>query len=118
MTHPEPESPDRSKESILEEAQRLTSGPRQDAYGHPLDDYMRTAEIWNALLKHKLAPGQSIEWADALRCMCSVKLSRDVHSMSRDNMTDLAGYARCRQEALEEEERRGAYHANTISLRD
>ena len=93
-------------ESILEEAQRLTSGDRQSDYGHPIDDWTRTAELWTALLRHKLKPGESITWADGMRCMIAVKLSRDVHSMSRDNMTDTAGYARCRQEAAEEAERR------------
>ena len=92
--------------SILEEAQNLTSGTRQTDYGHPLDDYTRTAELWTALLRHKLKPGESIEWSDAIRCMCTVKLSRDVHRMTRDNMVDAAGYARCRQEAFEEQERR------------
>lgn len=93
-------------ESILQEAQRLTSGDRQESYGHPYDDYQRTAALWTVLLAAKLAPGEVIEWHDAIRCMCAVKLSRDVNSMARDNMTDLAGYARCRQEGLEEERRR------------
>ena len=93
-------------ESILEEAQRLTSGDRNADYGSPLDDWTRTAELWTALLRHKLKPGESITWADGMRCMIAVKLSRDVHSMSRDNMVDAAGYARCRQEAAEEAERR------------
>jgi len=93
------------EESILSEAQRLTGGERQEAYGHALDDYTRTAALWTALLGPKLAPGATITWDDAIRCMCAVKLSRDVHSMSRDNMVDLAGYAKCRQEALEKMER-------------
>ena len=94
------------QESILEEAQRITSGGRQTDYGHALDDYTRTAELWTALLRHKLKPGESVEWGDAIRCMVAVKLSRDVHRMTRDNMVDAAGYARCRDEALEEAERR------------
>jgi len=93
-------------ETILEEAQRLTSGDRNRDYGCALDDYMRTAEIWTALLRHKLKPGESIQWDDAIRCMIGVKLSRDVHSMSRENMVDTAGYAICRFEALKEERRR------------
>ena len=91
-------------ENILEEALRLTSVDRHIDYGHPLDDYTKTAELWSALLRHKLKV--DIEWPDVIRCMVAVKLSRDVHLMKRDNMVDLAGYARCRQEALEEEQRR------------
>ena len=71
-----------------------------------MDDWTRTAELWTALLRHKLKPGESITWDDGIRCMCALKLSRDVHRMQRDNMTDTAGYAECRQEAAEEAERR------------
>ncbi len=92
-----------STETILEEAIRLTSGRRNEDYGNPLDDYMRTAELWTALLRHKLKPGETIEWDDAIRCMCAVKLSRDVNRRKRDNMADLAGYAHCRQWAEDEE---------------
>lgn len=93
-------------ETILEEASRLTSGSRNKDYGHPLDDYLRTAALWTALLSHKLKPGEEITYQDAIRCMCAVKLSRDCHAPKRDNMVDLAGYAHCRQWSEEEEKRR------------
>lgn len=91
-------------ESILEEAQRLTHGPRAKDYGHPLDDYTRTAALISALLAHKLkAPLLPHE---AAMIQCCVKLSRQVHSPKRDNMVDLAGYAWVTQECLDEEQRR------------
>ena len=93
-------------ESILEEAQRLVTGDRGGAYGHPLDDYTRTAALWSTLLAEKLRPGAKITPQDAIRCMCAVKLSRDVNAPKRDNRTDLAGYALCLQMADDEELRR------------
>ncbi len=101
-------------ETVLEEAQRLVTGDRGDAYGHPLDDFSRTAALWTALLADKLLPGAEITAQDAIRCMIAVKLSRDVNAPKRDNRTDIAGYALCLQMADEEEKRR----ANSPSIRD
>lgn len=91
-------------ESILQEAHRLTHGPRRKDYGHPLDDYSRTAALVNALLAHKLR--EPLTASDAALVMCCVKLSRQVNAPKRDNMTDLAGYAWVAQECLDEEARR------------
>jgi len=114
VTHPEPEFPySTAQESILQEAQRITGGDRNRDYGSALDDYTRTAELWTALLRDKLKPGHTIEWHDAIRCMIAVKLSRDTHCMTRDNAVDIAGYARCRQDAAEADS-----NAEQISLRD
>ena len=93
-------------ENVLEEAQRLVTGDRGEAYGHPLDDYTRTAALWSTLLADKLRPGEEFTPQDAIRCMIAVKLSRDVNAPKRDNRTDLAGYAMCLQMADEEEARR------------
>jgi len=94
-----PESPN----TILEEAQELVYGDRNDAYGHPMDDYTRTGIIWGAMLR---------DWArdcairkkevvfpipPELAClmMCAVKISREVNKPKRDNRVDLAGYSAC-----------------------
>lgn len=74
-------------ETILEEAQRLVYGDRQAAYGHPADDFNRTALMWTAIL------GTAVDAKQAALCMCAVKISREVNAPKRDNLVDLAGYA-------------------------
>lgn len=91
-------------ESILEEAQRLTNGARQADYGHPLDDYTRTANLINALFSHKLA--QPFDAEDAAQIQMLVKLSRHQNVRKRDNMVDSAGYAWVTWECTEERKRR------------
>lgn len=78
--------------TVLLEAQEAVYGDRQDDYGHPREDFTRTAIIWTGLLQHKLADGAYIEAEDIARCMIGVKLSRDVHCAKRDNRVDGAGY--------------------------
>lgn len=73
-------------ETILEEAQRLVHGDRQEDYGHPLHDFRRTAQIWSAILGMDVTPQQ------VGLCMVGVKLSRQVNKPKRDNLTDAAGY--------------------------
>lgn len=89
------------RESILAEADKLVSGDRGAAYGHPFDDYTRTGAIWGALLWDwaKVAAGapQPVPVPPhlAVLCMIGVKQSREVHGSKRDNRTDIAGYAKC-----------------------
>lgn len=73
--------------SPLLEAQRLVFGPRQNSYGHPADDFARTAKIWSAILGHDITAEQ------VGLCMMGVKLSRQVNRPKFDNLTDLAGYS-------------------------
>lgn len=91
-------------ESILQEAQRLTHGPRGADYGPPLDDYNRTAALVSTLLQHKLK--EPISAHEMALAMCCVKLSREMNAPKRDNMTDLAGYAWVAQEIKDETTRR------------
>lgn len=95
---------DEGQESILQEAHRLTHGSRNADYGHPLDDYTRTAALVSALLAHKLT--SAITPAEMSLAMCCVKLSRQIHAPKRDNLVDLAGYAWVSGACIEESERR------------
>lgn len=79
--------------SIALEAHDAVYGDRQADYGHPREDFTRTAILWTGLLQHLLAEGAYIEASDIGRCMIAVKLSRDVNAPKRDNRVDMAGYA-------------------------
>ena len=75
-----------AKASILEEAQDLVHGDRGEDYGHPFEDFSKTALIWSAILGKKITPEQ------VALCMVGVKISREVNKPKRDNRIDGAGY--------------------------
>jgi hypothetical protein len=86
--------PARPREGILDEAARLTAGTRHNDYGHPRDDFARTALMWTGILAEKLRPGCEVTAMDVPLCMIAVKLARQAHRHKRDNLVDVAGYAR------------------------
>lgn len=88
------------RKSILIEAESLVHGDRNADYGHPLDDFSRTAKMWSALLGIEVAPEQ------VGLCMIAVKLSRQCNRPKRDNLVDAAGYAETVDWLLDEKKRR------------
>ena len=72
--------------SILDEAAELIHGPRQQAYGHPVDNFSRIAAMWTVILQHSVTPEQ------VGLCMAALKLARQIHQPSRDNLIDACGY--------------------------
>jgi hypothetical protein len=74
------------EESILDEAKRIVHGDRGENYGHPFEDFSRTAQIWSAILNIEVTPEQ------VALCMIGVKISREVNRPKRDNIVDGAGY--------------------------
>lgn len=91
-------------QSILQIAEQLTNVIRQADYGHPLDDYTRTAGMFNAAFAHKLKEPMTPE--DMMLGMILVKLSRQLNASRRDNLIDICGYANCIDLAQAERERR------------
>lgn len=73
-------------ENPLDVANKLVDGDRQSAYGHPFDDFSKTAKIWSAILGIDVTPRQ------VALCMIGVKISREVNKHKDDNLDDMAGY--------------------------
>jgi hypothetical protein len=80
------------EKDILEEALELTSGPRQNQYGPPDQDFKRSADMLTGLFKDKLKEGEVFEPYHIAQMQIIIKLSRQLHQRKRDNWVDIAGY--------------------------
>jgi hypothetical protein len=86
-------TPVKESESIAQEAHRLVLGDRGEAYGHPIFDMTRSADLLTSLLRNKLRVGVRLEAEDIGQAMICVKQSRQRNRAKRDNLVDTAGYA-------------------------
>ena len=75
------------KPSALMRAHKLVHDERQSDYGHPADDFSRTAALWRALF------GWDADAKDVALAMVCVKLSRlQASPEHHDSIVDAAGY--------------------------
>lgn len=74
----------------LTEALRLTTGPRQEAYGHPKVNFANIAEGWNVILKNE--GDKRITPEQVALCMIWTKVCREINQPAFDNEVDIAGY--------------------------
>lgn len=66
---------------------------RQQAYGHPSDNFDRTAGLWSAYLA---GLDRELTAADIAAMMVLVKIARIAYSPGHvDSWVDVQGYARC-----------------------
>ena len=77
-----------SRGELLDEAKALVCGDRNAQYGDPRPNHERIAALWSAYL------GRTVTAHDVAMCMVLVKVARDAHHPKRDNLVDVAGYAR------------------------
>lgn len=74
--------------TILQEAESLINGPRQDEYGPPDDSFRRIASLWSDYLNFAIGP------RDVAVMMVLLKLCRLKYSCysNLDSAVDAAGY--------------------------
>lgn len=90
----------KKSESVTAEADRIVSGERGSSYGHPLDDFSKTAALWSIIL------GIDVTEEQVAKCMGQVKVSREMNMHKRDNLVDECGYVKCLDMVIEEKARR------------
>lgn len=89
--------------TIDQEAHAYVYGARRSTYGHPAEDYGRTAAIVNLRLGHKLK--ESLTAVDCIQIMQAVKLSRLMQTPGHhDSLVDLIGYLVCEELVREHEQ--------------
>lgn len=71
---------------IASYAAELVSGDRQKAYGHPLDNFTRAAQIWSVIL------GCEVSAEQVALCMVGMKVAREINQTKPDTVVDGIGY--------------------------
>lgn len=112
VVHPELGVVDYTLESVESvtvayEAQSIVLGARRYDYGHPLDNFLHIARLWNATFGHKLKEGEALDVRDIAMAMAQVKIAREYNAPKRDNRVDIIGYTLAYDESINESERRG-----------
>jgi hypothetical protein len=74
--------------NILLEANDLVSGERSAEHGHPAPNLDRIAALWHA------AFGWDVTGENVALAMVLFKVARAIAGKTRDNLVDIAGYAR------------------------
>jgi len=71
----------------LEKAAEVVNGDRQEAYGHPAENFARIATMWSSVL------GVDVTREQVALCMILLKASRLINQPTHaDSWTDIAGY--------------------------
>lgn len=73
---------------VLEQAQKIITGPRAREYGDARESFSRIAWLWSGYLNHFISP------ADVAAMMTLLKLTRMKYSdyMDEDSFVDACGY--------------------------
>ena len=90
--------------NILNEAEEIVYGDREQTYGRPDKNLNCIASMWNAYLFS--TERDHITAHDVCMMMALLKIARQAHSFKRDNLVDACGYLAL-ADRLENEVRKG-----------
>ena len=90
----EDNSPTSPRESLLNDARRITTGERNLSYGEPEDNSRRIGELWNVFLHNRTKPVDApLEPYEVFIMMGLMKIARLMHDPSNyDSYLDAVGY--------------------------
>lgn len=78
------------REEVLQKAEEIVKGARQQAYGNPEDCFTSIANLWGSYLDIHISP------SDVAMLMVLLKIARSRGRRDyADNYIDIAGYAAC-----------------------
>jgi hypothetical protein len=87
---------DQTEPAEMTAARIVRNGERQAAYGHPSDDFRRTAKEWSATFNKDVSP------LDVAVAMVQLKLSRLIGTPGhRDSIIDGIGYLICYERIIQ-----------------
>ena len=85
---------------LLEQARKIVTGARRQAYGTPEDNFQRIADLWNVYLSLRFRETPSnasvLGTVDVCLMMNLMKVARLIETKNHaDSWRDIAGYAAC-----------------------
>lgn len=89
-----------ARQTLLREAERITSSDRNKSYGPAEDNFTHIADMWQVYLR---AQGYDVELHnyDVAQMMILLKVARlATNPLHADSMIDIAGYAACGAECV------------------
>lgn len=103
-----------TRKDILQTAEKMVNGDRQDDYGTPENNFSRIAELWCAYLGPQL--NAAISPVDVAAMLSLLKIARIASGHGKsDNWIDLAGYAACGGELQSMDDGEGHAELNTMA---
>lgn len=78
--------------SVLDDANSIITGDREQTYGKPEVNLRRIADQWSCYLNQKYQQQNMLSVEDVCWMMVLLKMSRQMNSYTDDNLIDAIGY--------------------------